>query len=143
MLLNLKFPLNVELFFSTIFPFITFDMINTTWLYGKLFGNIDDSAFSLAWTTFGYGAHLVINNIGSVMLFIWLQPLLLLFTFVARKYLKSQRYKSRVQSRLEKLFGSWVETKYRELRYNGLISFYTENYLFLSMLGWLSISTNH
>lgn len=107
-LLNLKYPLNLELFFSTIFPFITYDMIDTTWLYGKMFGINADSAFSTAWTTFGYGAHLVINNIGSVMLFIWLQPVLLLFTYAARKYLKSKRCKGKVQTKIDEIFGSWV-----------------------------------
>ena len=77
MLINVEYPLNAQLFTGSIFPLIAFDMVPTDDLYVNLFpalDDVEDDPISDAFEEIGYEAKLSINNLGSLFLFMLLQP---------------------------------------------------------------------
>jgi hypothetical protein len=77
MLISVEYPLNAQLFTESIFPLIAFDMVPTDDLYVELFpalDDVDDDPISETFEQIGYEAKLSINNLGSLLLFMILQP---------------------------------------------------------------------
>jgi hypothetical protein len=71
-LIPLNYPANLQDFFLKIFPLITFDIIPTDKLYDIIFKpyNFNDSALHENFDVVGYNNKLVINNMGSLFIFI-------------------------------------------------------------------------
>ena len=70
MLINIEYPLNAQLFTSSIFPIVSFDMVPTDALYGELFGldDVEDEPISDVFEEIGYESKLSMNNLGSLFL---------------------------------------------------------------------------
>lgn len=75
----------------------------------------------------------VINNIGSVLLFIIIQPVTIILCKIVKKCVNPN------SNRVSKWVVNFCEKKLDQLLWNGIIGFYTESYLFLSFIGWLSL----
>jgi hypothetical protein len=79
--INLDYPLRMQLFFGGLFPLITFDPLPTDIAYNYLFETQsfeDDQALTEQFDIVGYGSRLVYDNMGSLLVFILLQPLSLI-----------------------------------------------------------------
>ena len=78
-LIPLNYPANLQDFFSQIFPLITFDLIPTEEIYELIFRSLsfDDSKLHYNFDVVGYKNKLVINNMGSLFIYILLQPICL------------------------------------------------------------------
>ena len=73
-LLDLNYPANLWDFFKNIFPLITLDLIPTDYVYEEIFAleSIDDESESEIFEEVGYENRLAVNNIGSLLIFIFL-----------------------------------------------------------------------
>lgn len=71
-LIPLNYPGNLMDFFAEIFPLYTFDLLPTDDLYEWMFrtSDFDDEDISEIFDDVGYNETLVINNMGSIFLYI-------------------------------------------------------------------------
>ena len=71
-LIPLNYPGNLMDFFASIFPLYTFDLLPTDDLYEWMFrtSDFDDEDISEIFDDVGYNETLVINNMGSIFLYI-------------------------------------------------------------------------
>ncbi len=83
MCMGLDYPLRMQLFFGGLFPLITFDAMPTDDLYNLLFKtkSFDDEPLTEQFGIIGYKSWLVYDNMGSLLVFIFLQPALLIFGY--------------------------------------------------------------
>ena len=84
MCMSLDYPLRMQLFFGGLFPLITFDAMPTDDLYNLLFNTKsfeDDEPLTEQFGIIGYSSRLVYDNMGSLLVFIFLQPALLIFGY--------------------------------------------------------------
>jgi hypothetical protein len=72
--LDLLFPANVGDFVSQLFPLITFDLIPTEYIYPGMFktDQITDEPLTAQLADVGYNGKLVINNLGSLLLIMFI-----------------------------------------------------------------------
>ena len=77
MCMGLDYPLRMQLFFGGLFHLITFDAMPTDDLYNLLFSTKsfeDDEPLSEQFDIIGYSSRLVYDNLGSLLVFMFLQP---------------------------------------------------------------------
>ncbi len=132
--INLDYPLRMQLFFGGLFPLITFDPLPTDIAYNYLFETQsfeDDQALTEQFDIVGYSSRLVYDNMGSLLTFMLLQPVSLIFAYITLWALKyTKKY-----PRLIDLLKHTIRDKIDGFLYNGLIAFYSTNYMVLSVIG--------
>ena len=69
MMMQLDYPQSAMIFFSKIFEFVTFDLIPTDHIYVEIFQWVN-TAFSKMAEAVGYPSHFMIENGGSITIFI-------------------------------------------------------------------------
>ena len=86
-LIDLDYPANLNHFYSYLFPLISFDLIETDEIYERIFSlsEFEDEPQSEPFDLLGYSYQLAINNIGSLLIFIFSQPILLITLTVVSK----------------------------------------------------------
>lgn len=114
-------------------PLITFDVVPEkilTAIYGL--NKAPDEPFAPQFDQLGYGGKLVITNIGSALLILFVTilgaPVLYLISWISKSILKS------------KSVHQYSTQKYNGLCWNGIIGFFYSQYFFFSLLGCISIS---
>jgi hypothetical protein len=120
-LLPLPYPANIEVFSSTIFPLIAFDILHLDYLNELIFANVEeDGAISDSFEVVGYESVLFIPLLGDIFYFTLIYPILAFSLLVAMCYTKML-----CCCRCRKFSAyKYLENKYNELIWNGLISFF-------------------
>jgi hypothetical protein len=100
--LELHYSLNLLIFFESIFPILTFDIVPSDDIYEWMFklSEVEDEPKSENFDQIGYGATLVYNNLGSLLMYqvcLWL--FLIINSFILKfvltektKYKKSRKF---------------------------------------------------
>lgn len=133
-LISLNYPSNVINFFKGIFPFITFDILPTTWLYDRIFkfSRIEDSTISEIFNEVGYtNKSLSINNLGSIYIFFTFGPVIALLILLIYKY-RLCRKVPKLQQRIDQ---SYKNT----LKWKGVLVFCSETYLVICIVASIGI----
>ena len=68
MIMQLNYAAAVAIFFSSVFEFVTFDIVPTDDIYGEIF-NFESDPYSEEADSIGYGSRLVIENTGSLLIY--------------------------------------------------------------------------
>ncbi len=132
--IGLDYPLRMQLFFGGLFPLITFDAMPTDDLYNLLFSTKsfeDDEPLSEQFDIIGYSSRLVYDNLGSLLIFMFLQPALLIFGYFILWALKFTNAYPKQLDRLK----TGIKERIKGFLSNGLVAFYLKNYLVLSVIG--------
>ena len=91
MMMDLNYPVSSQMFFETVFTFVTFDIIPwTEEIYNYIFGWIN-IPYSPQMEEVGYPSQRIIENSGSITIFIVLQIVLLLVYSLVGRILKQGR----------------------------------------------------
>lgn len=140
-LLDLEYPVNIQEFFGLIFPMITFDVFPTDDLYQAQFqvNDMEDDALTEQFDLVGYGTMICFSNLGSLLIFMFLQPasiLIFVILLLAIPRMCCLKLRIRIRKQLDAML------------FNDLIAFYDSNYLVLSIIGWigmqdLRLTTDH
>jgi hypothetical protein len=129
-LVTLNFPVEMMDFFGLMFPLIAFDALPVESLYEKVFGFSEittDHALTDQFDSFGYSSIFIVSNIGSLFLIAIIQVLTAVLLWLVRRYKPFKDFWG--QQSLDKMADDTL--------WNGLISFYSDNYLVLSMVSFI------
>ena len=66
--MQLNYAATVAIFFSSVFEFVTFDIVPTDEIYGEIF-DFESDPYSEEADRIGYGSRLVIENTGSLLIY--------------------------------------------------------------------------
>jgi len=130
-LVTLNYPLEMMKFFGLLFPLITFDALPLDSLYEKIFSFskiTDDFALTDQFDNSGYSSIFFVNNMGSLFAISIVQLTICLLLWVGRKF-KLLKMLPTLQKKVDKLAD--------ETLWNGLIRFYTSNYLTFSVVSFI------
>ena len=118
MMMQLIFPASVGLFFSSLFEFVTYDVLPTDDIYVPIFG-WNNEPYSDEAELIGYESRYTIENTGSLLIYLICIGLrtLLFYTILKRCDPKFKRTRS------------WAKRKQNDFLFSGAIDFYNENYL--------------
>ena len=129
MMMQLDYPATVVLFFSGLFGFVTFDVFQPDFIYAYVFG-WENVPYSDQADEIGYGSRYLIENSGSITLFIVLITFMQSFyTFVAKITSKGCSANNFVQDKRDEFF------------WGGFNDFYNETYLTLSYCACINTSS--
>ena len=149
-LLDLDYPLNVLTFLGQLFPIIAFDFLPEEWLVSIFqLADLEDDPISEQFESVGYeNKSIVYVNLGSLLVFIVLMPITYyLFSLVLclphKKIKNSDLIKmsclGRWISSQKRKFWFSIQTKRDSIVWNGFLRFYTQNYLILTVIGWIGV----
>ena len=89
MMMQLNYPVTAALFFGSIFEYVTFDILPTDDIYGKVFELVEESEefepYSEQADATGYGSRYAIINTGSCFIFVNIMILQYSLLFACRK----------------------------------------------------------
>ena len=88
--MQLQYPQTSAIFFDAIFGFVTYDMVPTEDIYVLIF-NWNNVPYSEEADSSGYHSRWIIENSGSITLFIVLEIVLQLFYSIIKRIFKSGR----------------------------------------------------
>ena len=101
MMMDLSYPVSSQIFFEKVFTFVTFDIIPwTEEIYNYIFGWINNP-FSIQAEEVGYGSRNLIENSGSITIFIVLQIVLLLVYSILKRLFRSGRIHDYMRRKLD------------------------------------------
>ena len=126
LLINIRIPGTVTIFYSVIFEIVQFDLFED-FLYFKefltLIFDLKDEAISERADELGYGSLFIVSNLGSVIIFFTINILVQLVLYLTVKLVLCNK-------------DSWFSKKARYqldvFKWNGLLEFFNESYLLLS-----------
>ena len=130
-LVNLNYPLEMMDFFSLLFPLITFDAIPVAEIYERIFHVsriTTDYALTDQFDKSGYSSLFVVNNIGSLFFIATIQLAISVLLWFVRKIRLFSRLKC-VQNKLDAMASNTL--------WNGLIQFYSNNYLLFCLVSFI------
>lgn len=129
MIMQLNYAASASYFFSFLFEFVTYAIIPTDDIYGSIFGFESDPLSEQA-DNIGYGSRFVIENTGSLLIYLFVIAFLqLIFLLIVKKL---ERFK-----RLNK----WAKRKRKNFFWAGAIDFFNE--MFLCVAFSLGINYSH
>lgn len=129
-LVSLNFPVEMMDFFGLMFPMIAFDAFPVESLYEKIFKFSEinsDHALTDQFDSFGYSSIFIVSNIGSLFLIAIIQVLQSILLWLIRRFKPFKDCWG--QQSLDQMAD--------ETLWNGLISFYFDNYLVLSVVSFI------
>lgn len=109
---------------------MTFDVLNTQSFYSYIFGVDQTEAISINFSSSGYASLLIVNNLGSLFVF-------LVLDFVAG-------FTGLAILKINKLPLKWqkvLETRVNNFFFNGILSFLDQNYTTLMMSSLIHLSS--
>ena len=127
-LVSVKYPLELQNFFSVLFPLLTFDALPVDPLYDKIFkfSNITtDQALTDQFDSNGYSSIFIIKNVGSLFLIAVLQVTLSIILWLIREC-KLFRCSVVIQGKLDSVADGTL--------WNGLLTFLSTNYLLFTIV---------
>jgi hypothetical protein len=132
--LTLGYPAHVSDFFSSLFPLITFDAVPTDDLYDEYFNfaQVEEKSVSDQFEIVGYGATLIIRNMGSMFLILFLNPIVYLIAKVLICFAPAST-RNLVK---KKLLRPWA---LQNLSLNNFIQFFDSNYMVLSLMAMINL----
>ena len=119
MMMQLKYPATIALFFSKVFEFVTFDIIPTELFLPYIF-DLPEGAYSDEADSIGYYSRYIVLNAGSITIFLLSNLILQIIFAILAKTLadgKILRY---------------VKWKQESFMWAGMVDFFTDIYLTLS-----------
>jgi hypothetical protein len=111
-------------------------MIPTDGLYGQIFDvseDLEDEPKNDLFEEVGYEATLSMNNLGSLFLFMLLQPVQAIILKLIKKLNFYKKFKP------IKKVKKFAKGQLKSIFWNGIISFYSGAYLVISMIGMINI----
>ena len=130
-LVTLNYPLEMMNFFALLFPLITFDAIPVAKIYERMFHFstiTTDYALTDQFDNAGYSSLFVVNNIGSIFFITMIQLSISVLLWFVRKIRLFSRLKF-VQNKLDTVASNTL--------WNGLIQFYSDNYLLFCVVSFI------
>ena len=110
-------------------------MIPTDDLYESVFrvSEAEDEAVSDKFEEIGYESKISIVNLGSLFLFILIQPIQIVFYRLVKNACKNK------EGKINKKLHKYADNKLKEICWNGLIDFYRSTYLCLTMIAFINM----
>ena len=127
-LVTLDYPVEMMDFFGIIFPLISFDAIPVDALFERMFKFSEvttDAALSDQFDSAGYSSYFIVQNIGSLFFISMSQIAFSALLWITNRF-KPFKSWDWLQSRLDGMAN--------ETLWNGMIQFYANNYLLLSVV---------
>jgi len=84
-LLNINFPTNAVTFYNFIIDVSSFDIIPTDWIRSKLF-NFTETENDSQFSSMGYQSPNIVENLGSMLVYLLLIVLTIIFVFAIRYF---------------------------------------------------------
>ena len=133
-ILTLNYPLHVQKFFSALFPLITFDLIPTDDFYDNYlnFKSVKEKSYSDQFEAVGYGATLMLKNMGSLFLLLLSIPFTVLIGAIITFIVPKQDWLLCCRNYVR----PWGEEKQK---WNNFILYVDQNYVVLSLMALINI----
>jgi hypothetical protein len=136
-ILTLRYPLQVQKFFAGLFPLITLDVVPTDTLFDELlqFRNVDEESMTEQFDAVGYSDILMVRNMGSMLLFMLVYPLITLLYYLITKMIhhKDRFFINRLYIR------PWAVRGLKNALFNSAVDFINRNYIVLTMMSLINI----
>ena len=115
--MQLNYAAAVSVFYSSLFEYITFDIVPTDEIYGNIF-NFESEPYSHEADSIGYGSRIFIENTGSLLVYLIVLGLqIAIAQFILKKLSKFKKLKK------------WAKTFKGGFIWSGAIDFQDELYL--------------
>ena len=124
MIMQLNYAAAVSIFYSTLFEFVTFDIVPTDEIYAEIF-DFDSEPYSEEADNIGYGSRLFIENTGSLFIYAILIALKLLLVNAIIKFCSKHKKLKKVKK--------WAKRSKSGFLWAGAIEFQDELYLCVAL----------
>ena len=125
LLIDVRIPATVSIFYQKIFEIVKFDLFEDYLYFGDFLSyvfDLDDQALSKRAGDLGYESHYIVTNLGSVLIFFILTVLIqIVFYMIAKSGCLAEKNKLKVFAKKQNQNFVW----------NGLLDFLNQSYLLL------------